>query len=64
MAERAPRHPATRSPGRPGSYADAHEGAPVTLSADVAGADELILSVRCQFPGSIVVRTDARITRA
>lgn len=43
---------------------DAHEGAPANLSADVAGADDLILSVQCQSPTSIVVLTDARITSA
>ncbi|MGC4888531.1 hypothetical protein [Micromonospora sp. DT227] len=43
---------------------DAREGAPGKLAADVAGADGLILSVECQFPDSIVILTDTRITPA
>lgn len=44
--------------------AEAQEGKPGTLSADLSGADDLILSVTCEYPGSIVVLTGARITPA
>ncbi|WFE39658.1 hypothetical protein [Micromonospora sp. WMMD998] len=43
---------------------DAREGAPGKLAADVAGADGVILSVECQFPDSVVILADTRVTPA
>jgi hypothetical protein len=37
---------------------------PGTLTADIEGADELTIHVRCGHPDGVVILTDARITRA
>ncbi|MCW3845145.1 hypothetical protein ONA70_34265 [Micromonospora yasonensis] len=44
--------------------ADAQQGVPGSLTADVAGADDLILEVTCELPTSVVVLADARVTPA
>ncbi len=47
-----------------GTQFEARMGTPRELTADVDGADQLTVRVRCEFPGGFVVLTGATLTPA